>query len=141
MQKELGQDLSQRGRLELLQTNCEKVENIGYNRDFTEEEIVSMKEELSESTIQSKSLNAKKKEAARVYKDLLKPVSEKISKLADNLKNKSQFVEEDCFKFVDTDDRMVGYYNSDGILVDSRRARPEELQGNVFQLPKTGTNQ
>jgi hypothetical protein len=34
---------------------------------------------------------------------------------------------------------MVGYYNSEGLLVSERRIRPEERQTKMFAL-KTGTN-
>ena len=55
-----------------------------------------------------------------------------------SVKEKSEFVTENCFKFVDGDE--VGYYNEEGVLVYQRPARPEEKSPNVFRLQRTGTN-
>lgn len=111
-------------------------------KSFTEEEISEQKDQLAESSIELNNISDEKKMAMDSFKARMNPVSANISKLLINIKNKAEYVNEDLFKFVDTEEKMVGYYNSDGYLVDSltRKAKSDELQGNIFQMPKTGTH-
>ncbi len=62
------------------------------------------------------------------------------TRLLEQIKNKAEFVQEDCFKLVNHDEGMVGYYNSKGELIESRPIRADERQGTIFQMTKTGTN-
>jgi len=56
------------------------------------------------------------------------------------LKEKCQYVNETCYKFIDTDAGMVEYYDDEGIMIESRPANADELQRNLFQdLRKNGT--
>ena len=68
----------------------------------------------------------------------IKQLEEENDGVTKQLKEKSEFVTENCFKFVDGDE--VGYYNAEGVLVYQRPARPEEKSPNVFRLQRTGTN-
>ena len=61
------------------------------------------------------------------------------------LKNKSEFVNEQCYKFIDHDNGEVGFYNGDGMLVYQRGILPGERQKTIFEnmdfrKRKTGTN-
>ena len=61
--------------------------------------------------------------------------------LREDLKSKGRTVHEKVYRFLDEGERMVGFYNSEGMLVSSRPARREELQKTVFtELRKEGTN-
>lgn len=142
MDKQLGLGLNPKEKLALLQNNCEKVEQMGYTRSFSEEEIVEMKDELANKSIEQSNLSEEKKVAMASFKAKLQPVSARIGTLLKNLREKAEYTNESLFKFVDTEEKMVGYYNSDGELIDSltRRAKPDELQGNIFLMDKTGTH-
>lgn len=74
------------------------------------------------------------------FKDRLKPLEEEKKRLLTGLKNKAEHTTERCFKFIDMETREVGYYNEDGDLIESRPAYADELQGNIFQMARTGTN-
>ena len=46
-----------------------------------------------------------------------------------------------CYKYFDEDTKMVGFYNKEGNLVNSRPAFPNEMQKTMFQvMRKDGTN-
>lgn len=142
MDKQLGLGLNPKDKLALLQNNCEKIESMGFTRTFTEEELVEMKDELADKSIEQSNLSEEKKVAMASFKAKLQPVSARIGTLLRNLREKAEYTNESLFKFVDTEEKMVGYYNSDGQLVESlsRRAKPDELQGNIFLMQKTGSN-
>jgi len=137
----LGKELSAKERLALLQNNCDKVEMMGYTRPFSEEELVEMKDELANKSIELSNISEEKKAAQAAFKAKMQPVSARIGTLLKNIREKATYTNESLFKFVDSEEKMVGYYNSDGELIDSltRRAKQDELQGNIFHM-KTGTN-
>jgi hypothetical protein len=82
-----------------------------------------------------------RKEAAKEFKTQLGPLFTQRNDLLKSIKEKAVFVKEECFKFVNTEDNTVGFYNSDGFLIEQRPAFADELQGTIFQISrKTGTN-
>ena len=71
----------------------------------------------------------------------LKPLKEEVKNLREDLKSKGRTVHEKVYRFLDEEERMVGFYNSEGMLVSSRPARRDELQKTVFaEMRKEGTN-
>lgn len=124
--------------MRFLKDNCETVEEVGYMKQFSPDQIVAMKDDLSEVAIQINDIETEKKEAMKEYTDRLKPLNDQKSELLGNIKKKAEYVNEQCYKFVDHEDRMVGYYNAEGVLVSSRPARPDEAQMTIRML--TGTN-
>jgi hypothetical protein len=142
MQRELGKDIAVgKNRVDFLESNCDKVEEMGYMKRFTPEQLVQMKENLSETCIKINDVEDEKREVIKGFKEQLDPLSDERKRLLKGLKNKAEYITEECYKFVDLETREVGYYNQDGDLIHSRPAFPEELQGTLFQLNrKTGTN-
>ena len=100
-----------------------------------------MKEELAETSIKINDLATEKKNFMANLKIRMNPLAEIKGKILDGIKNKSRYVNEQCFKFVDMENRETGFYNSDGDLIDSRTATADELQNNIFgEIRKTGTH-
>ena len=72
----------------------------------------------------------------------LKPLKEEVKNLREDLKSKGHTVREKVYRFLDEKERMVGFYNAEGVLISSRPARRDELQKTVFaDLRKEGTNE
>jgi hypothetical protein len=142
MQKELGKEYkSAREREAFLKDNCDKVEEKGYMKPFTPEQLQGHKEKLANVSIAISEVEAEKKEAAEVFKGKLKPLVESRTQMVSNIKAKAEYVKEICFKFIDQDEKTVGYYNADGDLIESRPATADELQPTIFSLSrKTGTD-
>lgn len=125
--------------LQILQDNADSIEEIGYTRFFSEEDLTEKKDLLADRSIELNSIAVEKADVVAEYKARMKPISEDISKLLTDIKTKSEYVNDKCYKFVDQETREVGYYDKTGILVQTRRAKPDELQGNIFKM-KTGTH-
>jgi hypothetical protein len=141
MQRELGKDIKDpKKRIQFLKDNCDSVEQKGYMKRFTPEQLLKMKEELSETAIEINDIEDEKKSTMNLFKLRLKPLSELRASILRGLKNKSEHVTEVCYKFIDLETREVGFYNEDGELIESRPAYAEELQGNIFQVVRTGTD-
>lgn len=142
MKRELGKDIQQgEARRRFLEDNADAVEKKEYMRHFSPEELLKKKEGLSETCISINDIEEELKDIKKEYGERLKPLIEAKKRTLEELKKKAELVEEDCYKFIDTETREVGYYNQNGDLIESRPAYSEELQTTMFQvIRKTGTS-
>jgi hypothetical protein len=124
----------------LLADNADAIEEIGYSRRFTPDELNERKEELADTSISISEIDEEKKASDAAFKLRRKPLDERKATLIEELKTKSQFVREECYKFIYHEERMVGFYNADGELVSSRPLMPHEMQRTIFSAMKTGTD-
>ena len=142
MEKFLGQEYSEERRKEFLADNCDNVESLGYTRRFSTEELAQKKEELANASIKINDIQEEKAELMKDFRERLKPVNQHRKQLLEELKTRTEFVEENCYKFIDHENREVGFYNSLGELVYSRPIMPNEMQATVFSINrKTGTDE
>ncbi len=141
MDKVLGQEYEEgRERVSFLRDNCNAVEDLGYTKSLSNDEIEALKDRLVENNLQLRDVRADKKAANREFNDQIKQLEGSNYEVTGKLKAKSEYVIEQCYKFVDEESREVGYYNNEGLLVYRRPARPEELQKTIFQtIGRTGT--
>lgn len=138
MQKELGKEyLDDEAREAYLRDNCDAVEEKGYMKPFAPEQMSQKKEDLAEVSIKIAEIEDEKKASNDAFKHRQKPLNDQKNVLLMEIKNKAEYVKEEVFKFVDPDTRMVGFYNAQGDLIDSRPAYGDELQGTVFQLQRS----
>ena len=102
----------------MLEDNCDRIEEVGYMKPFTGEQLLEMKDRLSDLSIEINDIEIEK-----------------------NIRNKAEHTKEKCFKFVDQEAGYVGYYSKDGFLVESRPIRQDERQKTIMSLGrKTGTD-
>ena len=134
----MGQEIPLISRVQFLKDNCDKIEEIGYMKRFSSDDLATKKDELAEISIAMADIEEEKKEAMAEFKERLKPLVEERATLLKDIKTKAEFKNEQCYKFVDHDEKMVGYYNSEGELVSARQMRPDEAQTIIKLL--TGTN-
>lgn len=146
MEKSLGKEYTNpHERKAFLRDNCEVVVEKGYMKPFSPEKITELKETLSEISIEISEIEDAKDAAMADFKAQLKPRIVEKGKILRGIKERAEYVKEDCYKFIDMDDRTTGFYNSDGDLIESRPANPEELQISLFPRnriadDRTGTN-
>lgn len=134
MEKQLFQKSTPGERVRMLQDNCDSIEKQSYMKQFTHEEIVLMKDRLSDVSIDLNEIDIEKKDVVDIFKQRSKPLVREKLDLLNNIKRKAIDVSEECFKFVDQEEGTVGYYNSVGDLVFSRPIMPSEKQKTIFSL-------
>jgi hypothetical protein len=140
MEKTLGQDIENlQERERLLKDNAETVEDIGYSKPLRPEQIEKLKEKLSDSTIKLLDVQEDKKDSDAVFNEQIKTLKNACKDAAEKLKTKSVYINEPCYKIIDTDMREVGYYTREGMLAFERPARQDELQPRIFPMKNTGT--
>ena len=141
LERELGKNVATEEREQFLRDNCDAVEEVTYSRAFAPEELSMKREQLTDVSIQIADIEEEKKEVMSDFKKRLEPLTAQKNDTIKALREKSQIVSEECFKFLDEETKMVGFYNRLGDLVNSRPAFPNELNKTIFQeIRMEGTN-
>lgn len=143
LEKTLGKEIENlMARTIFLRDNCDRVEDLGYVKSFSSEEMENLKERLVENNIQLRDVRADKKQSNKEFNEQIKQLQESNDETTKKLKERSEFVNEQCFMFIDEESGMVGYYNQEGDLVHHRPARADEFRKSVFGEARraTGTN-
>ena len=141
LDKELGKDIALEERASFLEDNCDAMEEVTYSRAFEPEELALKREQLTDASIKIADIEEEKKEVMDGFKERLKPLQEQKADAIKALRDKSQTVTEKCYKFIDEETKMVGFYNKEGNLVNSRPAFRNELVKTIhMELRKTGTH-
>ena len=141
LEQALAQNLPQEERKEFLYNNCDGTEKLGYMRQFTEEETAIFKDELANISIDMADIEQEIRDVTKNLKSKLEPLKIRKKALLSNIKQKAEYVDEECYKFLDYAESKAGYYAPDGKLVSTRPLRPDERQRNIFQPLKTGTHE
>ena len=141
LDRELGKDIALEERASFLEDNCDAVEEVTYSRAFEPEELALKREQLTDASIKIADIEEEKKEVMDGFKERLKPLQEQKSEAIKSIRDKSQTVTEKCYKFLDEETKMVGFYNKEGNLVSSRHAFQRELQKTIqMDIRKNGTS-
>lgn len=141
MERQLGLEFKNLAQREaFLKDNCDKIEEKGYMKPYSQEELQGHKENLANISIEIAVLEAEMKQVMQGYKGKLKPLIEERAIMVGNIKSKAEFVMEPCYKFTDQEAKETGYYNKEGFLIECRPATADEMQPNIFRELRTGTN-
>lgn len=142
MDKFLGQDIEDpERRKNFLSDNADNVEEKTYMKSFDAETMAERKEQLAEVSIKINDIEQEIKSFKEAKKLDLKPLQESKRSLLGDIKAKGELVTENVYKFVDRDEGMTGFYNSEGLLIESRPATRDEMQQNIFSLSRAAVNQ
>ena len=140
LDSELAKNVPLEDRAQVLEDSCDAVEDVTYSKPFTPEELALKREQLTDASIKIADIEEEKKQVMDGYKERLKPLQTQKEDAIKALRDKSQTVTEKCYKFFDEDTKTVGFYNSEGNLVNSRPAFKQELQKTIFSvMRKNGT--
>lgn len=138
MDKFLFQNVPLEIRSKYLGDNADALEQKSYMRPFDQSEVEQKKDDLTRLCIQIDNLELEKKEFMDNWKEKAKPVIEEKKMILTDLRQGAEFINDTCYKFVDRGEGMVGYYSPEGMLIEQRKAKPDEMQTTIFM--KTGTN-
>jgi hypothetical protein len=145
MDKQLFTEYSEEERLQMLKDNCNRLlEDYGYDKPLSKDQLKAIKDKLSSASISLHDVQEEKKQADSEYNEQIKNLKGTIAEQVKQLKTRTTYTCELCFEVIDYDEKKVGVYNKDGILVEERVASLKELSEprNMFakDLKKTGTN-
>ncbi len=121
-------------RRQMLYDNCEKIEELEYRKEFDSEELAELKDHLSNFLIQLSNLEEELEEIKTEYKEKIKPLKQTIKETMNKVRDGSELVKQQCYKFMDWDEKQVGFYNEEGELVMERPMMKSERQSTIFTL-------
>lgn len=118
-------------RAEILKANCDKIENITYNKEFDQEEIRAMQINLSEHSVEIANLEKELEKLTSPIKEKMKVLDKKVANIVSFLQDGYESITADTFKFVYHENDEVVYYDLEGHPVKVRSILPEERQRTI----------
>lgn len=138
MEKQKFQEYPPEERLRMLDDNCDNVvENYQFTKYLTPEEMDTYRENFADSCIAIYGIEQEVKDFAELKKAEMKPLKEIVSSLREAIKRKAVDTIGTAFMYPDYKTNEMGYYDSLGDLISTRRLRPEEKQLNIHSMRKT----
>lgn len=102
--------------------------------------MANKRTEACDVAMQISELNKELKEVTADYKGKIKPLTERHDSILDEIRGGGEQVKGDTFKFMFEECGKVGFYDTNGHLVEQRDMTPEERQRTVFQaVRRNGT--
>lgn len=124
----------------IMQENAAKVEVTTYQKYLSDEELAARREDLADNCI---NLNQQEEELNGVkadFKAKMDPLKQANKKLLTEIKTKQSTVDGTLYHMANHEDGMMELYDHEGVLISSRRLRPEEKQGTIWNI-KSAINQ
>ena len=134
--KQFMPEVSAKDRTILMQDNALKVDQTTYQKNLTPEELAARREDLADNCIKLNQFEDELKEIKDGFKSKMDPLKTANKILLTEIKTTQSTVDGILYHIPNHDEGMLETYDSEGMLVLSRRLRPEEKQGNVFSTMK-----
>lgn len=140
--KVLGQEITDlKERKQYLLDNADSVVEMDYHKTFDADELARKKTALSETCIRINELEQDIKKYRDKVGEELKPLRSYQLSLLRDIKSKGKTVREKCYCFIEQEEKMVCFYNAEGVLVSSRPATRDELrQTTIFNIGRRAAN-
>lgn len=123
-------------RLQIMQENSAKVEQTTYQKQLNEDELSERRECLADNCIKLNNLEDELKEVKDKFKADMDPLKAKNKTLLTEIKTKQSTVDGILYHMADYENGMMETYDEEGLLISSRRLRPDEKQGRMFVMAK-----
>src|SRR3990167_5726329 len=136
MENKLFETETPENRVRMLEDNCEKTESLEMKVPFSNEEKSDMRMELANNLTEIITEDEKLKKAKDLHKEAVKPKKETVKVLTKNLRNGYVKEEQTVYLFADQEAGRMGYYDSNGDLVSSRKLLPTEKQTSLLNINK-----
>lgn len=143
MEKQLFANLSPADRIEMLEANCERSEEMTYSKPLLPEEMEAERINFSQKSIELAVKQDKFKEISDQHKAEIKPMMEEARTILQMIKSRQKVVKELVYHLADHEDGLMCTYNQRGELIMTRRLTPEENQMSIHssRFMKVAQNQ
>lgn len=136
MDQQILQSESAISRKQILRDSADKLEEFTYPRALGHEEVTQIKDEFSKNAVKVAKLEETKAEFMTQWKADVKPIKQEMGAQISKIRTNVEEVTEEVFLISDQDQGVMGYYNSEGILVYKRPLMPEERQMTIVDKAK-----
>lgn len=125
-------ELSQGERLRAMRDNADKVEETQYYVPLTQEALDAKREMLTDNLIRVSQLEDELSTIKDRFKQQIDPIKKTNKTLLVEVKTKQELREGQLFHFANHVDGMMETYDEMGVLISSRRLRPDEKQTTIL---------
>lgn len=132
--KQFMPDLTPTERRRILEQNADKVEISTYQKPLTDEALNEKMKVLSKNSIELYDLEEEKKDAVAVFKEKIDPLKKSNKHLLNEIRTKQETVSGKLYMLANYEDKMMETYDEEGLLVESRRLKPDENQANLMRV-------
>lgn len=129
-------DASAKERLMAMQETASKVEQTTYQKTLSAEELSARREDLADDCIKLNQLEDELKEIKDDFSSKMNPLKSANKIRLNEIKTKQSTTDGTLFHIANHEESMMETYDNEGFMISSRRLRPEEKQGHIFNLAK-----
>lgn len=140
MSKVFMPNVTAKERIMILQENAAKVEQTTYQKQLDADELAARHEDLAENCIKLSSIDDEKKEVMADFKLKTDPLNSANKTLLTEIKTKQATVDGTLYHLANHEEGFMETYDHEGLLIATRRLRPEEKQGTIFSMAKAANN-
>ena len=115
-------------REDKLKISAVDVESFTYNKDLTKTELVAFKDSIANLLVELLDLEEELAQIKKEFGENITPVKTELKRITKILKHRKMVVTEKCYKLIEVEEKRVGYYNEDGLLVFERDCDESEMQ-------------
>lgn len=134
MQNDYLKSLPAKERRVILNEQAAKIEEGHYFKPLTPEEVDIKQEDFAKTSIKINELEEKKKDAAAEFKAQIDPLAIQAKEMLNEIKTKQRKCYGLLYHLPNFEDQIMETIDENGDIVNTRRLRPDEKQGNVFHL-------
>jgi len=124
-------------RLQTLQDTADKVEETNYYVPLSHEQLDIKREGLADNAIKLSEIEDELKEIKDDFKLKIDPLKTIHKNLLTEIKTKQEFKSGKLYHLANHESGYMETYDETGILIGTRRLRPDEKQKTVFSISKT----
>lgn len=133
MPKAIYQDLTPEDRLAKIKETADQVVDHNYKRPYTEEEVTEIRRKIADLCVQISDLERELASVRAQYRTEITQLEASREDLIGDLSSGGDYVDEDCYVFMDFNIGKAGLYNGAGILLSEKDITPEMSQSTIFQ--------
>lgn len=133
MPKAIYKDMTPEERLAKIKETADQVVDYNYKRPYSYEEVTEIRKKISDLCVQISDLERELASVKAQYKAEITPLEASREGLIGDLRSGGDYVDEDCYVFMDFNIGKAGLYNGEGILLSEKDITPEMSQSTIFQ--------
>lgn len=134
--KQFMPEATEKDRLMILQESAAKIEQTTYQKTLSADELAARREDLADDCIKLNQFEDELKEVKDDFKAKMDPLKSANKIRLTEIKTKQTTVDGTLFHLANYEDGMMETYDHEGMMISSRRLRPEEKQGTIFSMAK-----
>lgn len=127
-------------RRQILRDHADSLEDTKYQKPLSTDVLDVKRELLTDNAILLSQYDDELTQIRKDFKVKMEPLRRENKELLAQIKTRQETVEGRLYHLANHTTGFMETYDDDGVLVSTRRLRPDEKQAQIFSIPKQATN-